>query len=114
MSKLTGWQLVVVIVAGLAAAVVLVRLGQEAGALITGALAILGAFGYTANAMSAAKADIAAVKQQTNGNTSELLAALREVAGHNKDLAGLLATMTPTQATEDLRLEDLRPVSPAR
>lgn len=107
--RLNGWQLVTIVIAGLGAFSALAIFGKDTGALIAGALAILGAFGYTAREVSSAKQDLAAVKTQTNGNNSELVSLLRSSLANQHGLAEMLATMQPTQATEDLR-----PISPAR
>jgi hypothetical protein len=113
--KLTGWQLVAVIFAGLGAFVALALFGRDTGTFIGGALAILGAFGYTAREMSSAKQDLAAVKVQTNGNNSELTSLLRESHSTVKELAGLLASMSPSpQVIDGTVVDDPRPASPAR
>jgi hypothetical protein len=108
--KLNGWQLVTLAALGLAAFVALAIFGKDPttliAALVGAVLTIAGAFGY--REMASAKQDIAVVKSQTNGNSSDQTALIREMLGHIKDQGTLLASMQPTA------VEDLAPVSPAR
>lgn len=95
------WRHVAAIALFLGAFTVIVSLGKDSGALVAAVLGILGALGYVGS-------QVAAVKTQTNGNTSELTGLVREMAAHIKEQGQMMATMQPTQATEDVR-----PVSPA-
>lgn len=98
------------------AAVVLVLgalsyVGRDSAAVITGLVALLAAMGYVVKGQGEVKEQAAAIKEQTNGNTTALYTLVRELQQQIADqhhthqeqmlqLANKLAEMAPPPASD--------------
>jgi hypothetical protein len=69
--------------------------GKDASALVTSGLAILGALGFLVKQNVETKEQTTAVKEQTNGNTKELLAIIRLQQSQIMELSHKLADSMP-------------------
>lgn len=88
------WQHVVIIVAVVGVLGWLAYLGKDGAAVVTGMLALLAALGFVAHQQSEIKSQNEAIKQQTNGNLSQLMVELSETRRTIHAMADKMAMMT--------------------
>lgn len=74
---------------------ILAALDKDSSALVTSGLAILGALGLLVRQGAEVKEQAVAVKDQTNGNTKQLMAIIAQQQEHIQELAHKLAESTP-------------------
>lgn len=73
----------------------LVYAGKDTAGLVTAAVAILGALGFIVQKQAEVQQQTVAVREQTNGNTKELLALVSKQQDQIIELSHKLAEMTP-------------------